>query len=77
MKSIFIQLEIKRDRNSEVDQESDLHELAAKRLEDAADKIRKRRNTHEGVLPLRDVNGNCVGSMSYHLDYDYDDDEEE
>ena len=77
MKSIYIQLEIKRDRNSEVDQESDLHELAAKRLEAAADKIRKCRSTNGGLMLLRDINGNCIGEMSYYLDYDDDDDNDE
>lgn len=77
MKSIYIRLEINRDRNSEVDQEPDLHELAALRLEDAAAKIRKRRSSNEGIVPLRDINGNQIGRLEYHLDYDDEDEDEE
>lgn len=77
MNQIYIRLEINKDRNSEVDQEPDLHELAAKRLEDAAKKIRLRRSTNEGVVPLRDINGNQIGRLDYHLDYDDDENDEE
>lgn len=77
MKSIYIRLEINKDRNSEVDQADDLHELAASRLEDAAAKIRKRRSSNEGIVPLRDINGNQIGRLDYHLDYDDEDEDEE
>lgn len=77
MKSIYIRLEINKDRNSEVDQADDLHELAASRLEAAAAKIRSHADGNAASTWLRDINGNQIGRLDYHLDYDDEDEDEE